>query len=368
MFKQSHSSRSNVRNRQAVVLESMDGRRYCDADNSLGSAANLGTVSAYTAKTGNLTSKTDTKDFYKFVVPSGSKNFGVKVGSLSKNADLYLYNSSKSQIASSKNSGTTSEVLTKVLSPGTYYAEVRAKDNNSATTSYSLKLMSDAAGNDKGAARDTGVLNTGGSSKTFSDYVGSLDLNDYYKFDTGGGKINIDLTGLSGDADVALVDYSGITIANSTHSGTTSENITKDLSAGSYYIRVTPYGSSTDTKYNLTFKSTLSDTGNTRATATTVSSPFNNSETIGAGDTYDFYKVNVPDTSYVVMKLTTTDNPVTLAYYGEDGAYIGSDTATSGNPAELSYFLHTGGVRYVAALNSSGTLAHYSISIKTQAF
>ena len=361
------STSSRNRSRQTAIVESMDGRRYCDADNSIGSAADLGTVSAYTAKTGNLTSKTDTKDFYKFVVPVGSKNFGVKAGSLGKNADLYLYNSSKSQIASSKNSGTTSEVIIKTLTPGTYYAEVRAKDTNSATTSYSLKLMSDAAGNDKAAARDTGVINNGGANKLFSDYAGSLDLNDYYKFDTGGGKISIDLTSLSGDADVALVDYSGITIANSTNSGSASENIVKDLSAGSYYIRVYPFSASVDTKYNLSFKSTASDTGNTRATATSVSSPFTASETIGAGDTYDFYKINVPDFSYITMSLTTTNNPVTLAFYGEDGSLIDYKQATSGSKAEFTYFLHTGGIRYVAAVNS-GALANYSISITTQAF
>ncbi|MBL1175027.1 CARDB domain-containing protein [Pantanalinema sp. GBBB05] len=90
---------------------------------------------------------------------------------------------------------------------------------------------------------------------TFSDWVGALDTNDYYRFTLSTlSNFNLTLNGLSSDADVALLNASGVAIASSTAGSNAAELITQQLVAGTYYIRVYPY--SGETTYNLNVAAT----------------------------------------------------------------------------------------------------------------
>ncbi|WP_341525984.1 C2 family cysteine protease [Nostoc sp. UHCC 0302] len=114
-------------------------------------------------------------------------------------------------------------------------------------------LQPDYAGNSTSTARDIGTLNT---SRSFSDWVGAADTNDYYRFYVGGqSNFSLSLTGLSADADVQLLDSFGNVITSSTSGGTSNESITRQLSAGTYYARVYPYGG-INTNYNLSLNAT----------------------------------------------------------------------------------------------------------------
>ncbi|MGK7943238.1 MAG: PPC domain-containing protein [Microcystaceae cyanobacterium] len=96
-------------------------------------------------------------------------------------------------------------------------------------------------------ARNIGTLN---GSRSYQDWVGSGDTNDYYRFNVNGRTdFSLDLTGLSSDADVRLLDSSGNDIRSSTNSGSRSESINRDLATGTYYVRVYPH--SGNTNYNL---------------------------------------------------------------------------------------------------------------------
>jgi len=65
--------------------------------------------------------------------------------------------------------------------------------------------------------------------------------NDYYKFNiTTGGTITLSLTTLPADYQLALLNSSGTVLQSSTKSGTTSESINRNVTAGSYYARVYP--------------------------------------------------------------------------------------------------------------------------------
>ncbi|MFN5240283.1 MAG: PPC domain-containing protein, partial [Aphanizomenon sp.] len=134
----------------------------------------------------------------------------------------------------------------------------------------SLNTPVDNAGNTLATARAVGTLT---ATQSFSDWVGSVDTNDYYKFNVGTqSNFSLSLTGLSADADVELLNSSGIRIAISQNCGTTSESITRQLSAGTYYARVYPY--SGDTTYGLSLNATavapVDNAGNTLATARNV--------------------------------------------------------------------------------------------------
>ncbi|WP_353259202.1 C2 family cysteine protease [Prochlorothrix hollandica] len=100
------------------------------------------------------------------------------------------------------------------------------------------------------------AITVGSSTTTYRDWVGSADTNDYYRFTLGNtSNFNLSLTGLTADADVQLLNSSGTVIRSSNNSGSSSESITQQLAAGTYYARVLPYGSSS-TYYNLNLSAT----------------------------------------------------------------------------------------------------------------
>jgi subtilisin family serine protease len=110
----------------------------------------------------------------------------------------------------------------------------------------------DLAGNTLATARD---ITIGATPTTYSDFVDSTDSNDYYRFSLGTtSNFSLNLTGLSDDADVSLLDSNGSVITSSTNGSNTSESITRQLSAGTYFVRVYPYSGSTN--YNLTLSAT----------------------------------------------------------------------------------------------------------------
>ena len=113
--------------------------------------------------------------------------------------------------------------------------------------------ISDNAGNTLATARDIGTLN---SSRSFSDWVGAADTNDYYRFYVSGrSNFNLNLTGLSGDADVQLLNSVGTVITSSTAGGSSTESINTQLGTGTYYVRVYPW-SIDSTNYNLSLNAT----------------------------------------------------------------------------------------------------------------
>jgi len=106
----------------------------------------------------------------------------------------------------------------------------------------------DNAGNTLSTARSITVDST---TSTFSDFVGTTDTNDYYRFTLySRSTLNLLLNGLSANADLQLLDNNGIAIEKSSSSGTSAEAIARTLDAGTYYIRVYPNGSA-NTNYNL---------------------------------------------------------------------------------------------------------------------
>ncbi len=98
------------------------------------------------------------------------------------------------------------------------------------------KFNVDSAGNTLGTASNLGTLS---DSRTFSDFIDAVDTDDYYQFSLNtSSNFNLLLSGLRTDADVQLLDSSGVTIASSTNSFNDDESINTMLSAGTYYIHL----------------------------------------------------------------------------------------------------------------------------------
>ncbi|NMF59613.1 C2 family cysteine protease [Pseudanabaena yagii] len=222
------------------------------AGNTIGTARNI-TVGSSNSTFQDWVGSTDTNDYYRFTIGNTS-NFNLSLNGLTSDADVQLLNSSGSLIQSSANGGTNAESIVRQLNAGTYYIRVSPY---SGSTYYNLNLSAtvippDYAGNTLGTARNVTLSS---STTTFQDWVGSADTNDYYRFTVANtSNLNLNLNGMTSDADVQLLDTSGNTIQSSTNAGTSAESIVRQVNAGTYYIRVLPYSGST--YYNLNASAT----------------------------------------------------------------------------------------------------------------
>lgn len=87
-------------------------------------------------------------DYYRFQVTTGG-SLTITLTQLPANYDLYLYNVNGSQITSSRQSGTNNESISRTLSAGTYYAQVRGRNSGqwNASNCYNLRVQLGTATN-----------------------------------------------------------------------------------------------------------------------------------------------------------------------------------------------------------------------------
>ncbi|MBS9389539.1 MAG: pre-peptidase C-terminal domain-containing protein [Dolichospermum sp. WA123] len=334
-----------------------------NAENTLATARAVGTLTG-TQSFSDWVGTGDIDDYYSFNVGTQS-NFSLSLTGLSADADVKLLDSSGTAISSSTAGGTTSESITTQLSAGTYYARVYQCRGD---TNYSLSLNAtalpvDNAGNTLATARAVGTL-TG--TQSFSDWVGTGDIDDYYSFNVGTqSNFSLSLTGLSADADVKLLDSSGGVISSSTASGTTSESITTQLSAGTYYARV--YQCRGDTNYSLSLNATalpVDNAGNTLATARavgTLTGTQSFSDWVGTGDIDDYYSFNVGTQSNFSLSLTGLSADADVKLLDSSGGVISSSTA-SGTTSESITTQLSAGTYYARVYQCRGD-TNYSLSL-----
>ncbi len=235
------------------------------AGGTLSTAANFGILTGQRS-TSAFVSSTNPQAFYRFEL-NATSSLNLTLDGLSADADLYLIRDinnngtidSNDVIAASIAPGTTPDIINVTgLAAGTYFVDVV---RYSGDTSYNLTLTADAAGNTLNTARNIGSLS---SAQSFSDFVGSADPSDFYRFSLSNtSNFSANLSGLSADADIYLLQDTngngaidpGEVLAASVHAGTSPEAITfNNLAAGTYAILVNQY--SGDTNYDLRLAAT----------------------------------------------------------------------------------------------------------------
>jgi hypothetical protein len=274
------------------------------AGNTFATARNI-TLSSTPTTFRDWVGSTDRLDYYRFTLNQASVvNFSLT--GLSADAHLGLLDANGRWLAWDWRSGTASENITHELNAGTYFIEVRQW---SGSTFYNLTASAtavpDLAGNTFASARN---ITLGSTPTTFSDWVGSIDTLDYYRFTLNQASVvNFSLTGLSADAHLGLLDANGRWLAWDWRSGTASENITHELNAGTYFIEVRQ--GSGFTNYNLTASATAVPdlAGNTFASARNItlgSTPTTFRDWVGSTDVYDFYQFTLTQASTVDFRLS----------------------------------------------------------------
>ena len=230
----------------------------------------VGSLSSTVAQQGSYLSSYFSQDTYSFSI-SGTSNINIHLFGISADgddADLSLYwdannngilDASDQFLSSSARLGSNDDSINYQAGTGSYLAVVdRYNVGTDDYLPYNLNLSSTySASNLLPNEINVGNLDY---DQTFYDSVGSTDTTDTYSFSLGYyAGANIQLTGLSSDADIRLIqDYnnnrivdSNEVLRSSTLGGTSSESINNIEESGNYFLQVYQY--SGDTSYAVTF-------------------------------------------------------------------------------------------------------------------
>ena len=302
----------------------------------------------------------DAADFYKLTMTNaGTLTLGLT--GLTGNADLSLLSSTGTVLKSSSNTGTTSEAITNVaLLAGTYYVKVAAGTSvNDATYTLTNAIKycpTDIAANDYKTAQDISNLD---------NWVGFGDAADFYKLTmANAGTLTLGLTGLTGNADLSLLNASGIAVKTSSNTGNTSEAINNvALLAGTYYVKVAAGSNVNDASYALsnTIKYCPTDTAsNDYKTALDIS---NLDNWVGFGDAADFYKLTMTNAGTLTLGLTGLTGNADLSLLSSTGTVLKSTSNTGIADEAITNVALLAGTYYVkVAAGSSVNDATYTLS------
>jgi hypothetical protein len=327
------------------------------AGNTLATARDI-TIGATPTTYSDFVDSTDSNDYYRFSLGTTS-DFSLNLTGLSDDADVSLLDSNGSEITSSTNGSNDSESITRQLNAGTYFVQVYPY---SGSTNYNLSLAAvpDNAGNTLATARD---ITIGATPTTYSDFVDSTDSNDYYRFSLGTtSNFSLNLTGLSDDADVSLLDSNGSVITSSTNGSNTSESITRQLNAGTYFVQVYPYSGSTN--YNLSLAAVPDNAGNTLATARDITigaTPTTYSDFVDSTDSNDYYRFSLGTTSNFSLNLTGLSDDADVSLLDSNGSVITSSTNGNNSSESITRQL-SAGTYFVRVYPYSGS-TNYNLTL-----
>ncbi|GAA6616820.1 PPC domain-containing protein [Scytonema sp. NUACC26] len=259
-----------LENRLAVPSDSLSPSANRD-DNTLGNAFNIGFLNSSRNFTNQFIGTNDRNDYYRLTLTQTSY-FNLSLTGLSDYADIeVIFDANSNGVYDSNEllydgfgSSNQQGSINTILGAGTYFIRIFCADSIT-NTNYTLGVSATAAprttpkepGNTFETAVDVGVLNT---KRSFTDFVGSSDRNDYYRFSLAQtSNFNLSLSGLSSYADVELIfDSNGNGIYDSNEKWYQSDGnpwrngaINTILGAGTYFIRVYTADFIDNTNYTL---------------------------------------------------------------------------------------------------------------------
>lgn len=222
-----------------------------DSEPANNAIATAPAIAFATDKWSQIGSATD-HDYYKFTLTQNSVAI-VRLQNLPADYNLLLYNGSGTLIASSTNTGTANEGLETELAPGSYYARVvSAAGAFSTSQCYKIRVSvavlgactnADEPANNNLATAPLRTLN----AYTYSQ-LGAPGDQDYWKFTVPvAGPVYLDLFNLPADYELRLLNSAGAQLAQSVNGNNSSEFISLNVAAGTYYAHVYGYNSAYST-------------------------------------------------------------------------------------------------------------------------
>ncbi|BAY22674.1 YD repeat-containing protein [Calothrix sp. NIES-2100] len=340
----------------------------------LDTAVNLGAVSTLQTINDSV-NNSNTRDYYRLQLAQNS-TLNVFLSDFTADVNINLYSSGGSYITGSSAAGITNEAIIRNLTAGIYFVEV--VNNSSSTTNYKLQASAnslgatpgDSAGNERENARNIGVIS---SSQSFNDFIGNFndltqDTYDYYRLELSeNSKLNLNLKGLSANADLYLYNQAGGTITSSSASGIANESLITNLAAGTYFALVYRNDNSAGTNYTLDVSATtlgavpVDNAGNERETARyigAVSSSQSFGDYIGdfngiVQDNYDYYRLDLTQNSTLNLTLNGLSSNADISLYNFAGGYLAGTSA--GGTANESIIRNLSAGTYFVQVNKNGS-------------
>ncbi len=311
----------------------------------------------------------DSADCYKLEMDrAGTLTLNLK--GLAGDATLMLLDGNGKVLRKSSNKNTMDETITDLqLLSGTYYVNVAPADGGKGNANTNYVLIHSEKYCPVDAAPDT-LLAAALASENISDgvdnWIGFGDVADYYKLSMdGNGVLTINLTGLTGDANLELYNSAGKKLKTSSNRLTAAENITADLVTGIYYINVAPVKGNYNVSYNLSHAEKYSPAdagGNSFDTATVLKSNGTVHEWFGFGDKEDYYKFEVKaDNTLGTVKLSGFTTNINVFVYDSARKLKKSSTSTGLTNEVVSGNL-TKGIYYLKVLEVGTAATEYDLS------
>jgi small nuclear ribonucleoprotein (snRNP)-like protein len=280
----------------------------------------------------------DPADYYKLTLTNtGTLSLNLYLTGLSGDANLSLLDSKGKVLKASSTKGHIDEAIAMPLLAGDYFVKVVPADGGKSivnNTTYTLSnkvdyFPAETAGN---VPAQAGTLDINSSVDA---WVGFGDPADYYQLTlTNAGALSLNLTGLSSDANLTLLDNKGKVLKTSANKKSADELIVTALAAGNYLVKVAPAdgGKSivNNTYYNLSNHFQEETAGSSFATAVELTSDGTVHGWVGSGDKEDYYKFVVTnDGSTVTGGLSGFDSNINLYIYDSSRKLVAS-SAKSG--------------------------------------
>lgn len=290
-------------------------------DNSFGSANNLGSIRKRKTARGAV-DRSDKFDFFQFRLRDASSVSLEARGNLKSNLVVQLFDNKRKKAGKvTFKQGRNAISLDRELAKGKHFIRVRSKGKGS---KYKLRLTAEKSDNTIDLANNLGVLT---NTLRGSDSVGPKDEADFYRFRLNrNSDLEVDFNSPSAGVNVELifdannngrVDDGEEIDSDASSSFNSSGNFTEPLPFGTYYLKVEPSSSVSDTTTNYNFSlvgtnqagNVVPEPGNTIGTASTIASfPATRSVEDYVGtvvDPIDYYRITLNQNGNLEGTVTT---------------------------------------------------------------
>lgn len=215
-------------------------------------------------------------------------------------------------------------------------------------------------------------LGTVGSSPLAAEgRVSTSDQTDVYAITTEGWtNLTIDLTGMTGDADIELRDGDGGTLGSSAAGGSDDEHVTAVVAAGTYYLVITSYGD--DTPYRLSVSGTPgeepppdsagSSQSDARDLGDVTGTGAEAGDWVGPADSSDYYSFRITERQAVTIGLDGLSADADINLEGPDDSYLLSGTNTDTEAEALTATLDPG-TYYLNVYPAGSEATEYRVTV-----
>ncbi|MGL4964826.1 MAG: pre-peptidase C-terminal domain-containing protein [Inquilinus sp.] len=227
----------------------------------------------------------------------------------------------------------------------------------------------DAADNTIATATPLGTV--GPSPLAAEGRVSTTDQTDVYAITTDGWtNLTVDLTGMSGDADLELKESDGGTLGSSAAGGSDDEHVTAVVRPGTYYLVITSYGD--DTPYRLSVSGTPgeeppadaagSSQSDARDLGDVTGKSAEASDWVGPADATDYYAFRITERQAVTIGLDGLSADADINLEGADGTNLLSGTNTDTEAEALTATLDPG-TYYLNVYPAGSEATEYRVTV-----